>query len=130
MPRSSTYGDVETAAGAAVIVAAGNPALVAGLVLVGPFVRQPASSTAFSRLFLRLLMMRPWAATGWKAHLRKMYARARPDAVDATRFLRASLHGFVALETGGAFEVPVDLERSFVRLVGSVVTTLAAWSRS
>jgi AcrR family transcriptional regulator len=52
------------------------------------------------------------------------------DAVDATRFLRASLHGFVALETSGAFEIPVNLERSFQRLVESVVTALATWSRS
>ncbi|MCU1584555.1 MAG: TetR family transcriptional regulator [Microbacteriaceae bacterium] len=52
------------------------------------------------------------------------------DAVDATRFLRAALHGFVALETGGSFKLPVDLERSFVRLVESVVTALASWSRS
>ncbi|CAN5177981.1 TetR/AcrR family transcriptional regulator [soil metagenome] len=51
------------------------------------------------------------------------------DAVDATRFLRAALHGFVALETGGAFELPVDLEHSFQRLVESVVTALATWSR-
>jgi hypothetical protein len=52
------------------------------------------------------------------------------DAVDATRFLRASLHGFVALETSGAFEIPVDLERSFGRLVESVVTAIATWTRS
>ena len=52
------------------------------------------------------------------------------DAVDATRFLRSALHGFVALETGGGFELPVDLERSYVRLVESVVTALASWSRS
>jgi AcrR family transcriptional regulator len=52
------------------------------------------------------------------------------DAVDATRFLRAALHGFVALETGGGFELPVDIERSFQRLVESVVTALASWSRS
>jgi AcrR family transcriptional regulator len=52
------------------------------------------------------------------------------DAVDATRFLRASLHGFVALETSGAFEIPVNLERSFDRLVESVITALATWSRS
>ena len=51
------------------------------------------------------------------------------DAVDATRFLRSALHGFVALETSGAFELPVDLERSFTRLVESVVTALATWSR-
>jgi AcrR family transcriptional regulator len=51
------------------------------------------------------------------------------DAVDATRFLRATLHGFVALETGGGYEMPNDLERSFARLVDSVVTALAGWSR-
>jgi len=49
------------------------------------------------------------------------------DAVDATRFLRSALHGFVSLETGGAFELPVDRERSFSKLVESVVTALAAW---
>jgi len=52
------------------------------------------------------------------------------DAVDATRFLRSALHGFVSLETGGAFELPVDRERSFTKLVESVVTALAAWSRT
>lgn len=52
------------------------------------------------------------------------------DAIDATRFIRASLHGFVALETTGAFEIPVNLERSFARLVESVVTALATWSKS
>jgi hypothetical protein len=50
--------------------------------------------------------------------------------VDATRFFRSALHGFVALETGGGFEMPVDLERSFARLVQSVVTALATWARS
>jgi hypothetical protein len=50
--------------------------------------------------------------------------------VDATRFLRSALHGFVALETGGGSELPVDLERSYLRLVESVVTALSTWSRS
>jgi AcrR family transcriptional regulator len=52
------------------------------------------------------------------------------DAVDATRFLRATLHGFVSLETAGGFEMPVDIDRSFRRLVQSVVTALSEWSRS
>lgn len=51
------------------------------------------------------------------------------DAVDATRFFRSALHGFVVIETGGGFEMPVDLERSYNRLVESVVTALASWSR-
>nr|WP_256431856.1 TetR-like C-terminal domain-containing protein [Frigoribacterium sp. CFBP 13707] len=49
------------------------------------------------------------------------------DAVDATRFLRAALHGFVSLETSGAFALPVDLERSWRRAVQHVVAALAAW---
>ncbi|MBH0083883.1 TetR/AcrR family transcriptional regulator [Salinibacterium sp. SWN167] len=52
------------------------------------------------------------------------------DAVDATRFLRSALHGFVSLETSGAFELPVDRERSFAKLVDSVVTALAAWAHA
>jgi AcrR family transcriptional regulator len=52
------------------------------------------------------------------------------DAVDATRFMRAAMHGFVALETGGGYEMPNDLERSYSRLVDSVVTALAGWSRN
>jgi AcrR family transcriptional regulator len=57
------------------------------------------------------------------------YDLAGDDAVDATRFLRSALHGFVDLETGGAFELPVDLERSFTRLVDSIVVALTTWSR-
>lgn len=49
------------------------------------------------------------------------------DAVDATRFLRAALHGFVALETSGAFELPRDRERSYAALVKSVITALEDW---
>lgn len=57
------------------------------------------------------------------------YGLEGDDAVDAVRFLRASLHGFVALETGGGFALPVDLERSYLRLVDSVVTALSTWQR-
>lgn len=70
-------------AGAAVIVAAEDPDRIDGLVLLGPFVRQPASSTVFSRLFLRFLMARPWAAAAWKAYLPRLYAGARPTGFAA-----------------------------------------------
>jgi len=56
------------------------------------------------------------------------YGLEGDDAVDATRFLRASLHGYVALETSGGFAMPVDLERSYLRLVESVVTALNTWT--
>lgn len=50
------------------------------------------------------------------------------DAIDATRFLRSALHGFVDLETR-AFQLHVDLERSFVKLVESITNSLAVWGR-
>ncbi|MCU1438057.1 MAG: TetR family transcriptional regulator [Naasia sp.] len=56
------------------------------------------------------------------------YGLEGDDAIDATRFLRASLHGFVALETGGGFAMPVDLDRSYQRLVTSIVTALNTWA--
>ncbi|MDQ2741571.1 MAG: WHG domain-containing protein [Chloroflexota bacterium] len=58
------------------------------------------------------------------------YGLKADDAVDATRFFRSTLHGFVALETGNAFELPVDLEKSFARTVRSIVTALATWTDS
>lgn len=66
------------AAGAAVLAAAARPDLVNGLVLVGPFVREPATSSALSRGFLRVLMAKAWAAMVWKSYLPKLYAGAKP----------------------------------------------------
>jgi AcrR family transcriptional regulator len=56
------------------------------------------------------------------------YGLGGDDAVDATRALRASLHGFVTLETGGGFGIPVDVDRSFARLVAGFDTTLHRWA--
>ncbi len=64
-------------AGAAVIVAAEHPELVSGLVLVGPFVRNPPTG-AFAGAMFRILMARPWAAASWKAYLPTLYAGAKP----------------------------------------------------
>lgn len=52
------------------------------------------------------------------------------DAIDAIRFLRAALHGFVSLETGGSYAMPRDLDRSFGRVVESITTALEGWERS
>ena len=65
------------AAGSAVLAAAGRPELVSGLVLTGPFVRDPAVSTT-RRIALRAAMARPWAALAWKSYLPKLYAGRRP----------------------------------------------------
>lgn len=52
------------------------------------------------------------------------------DAIDATRFLRAAIHGFVSLETVGAFKLPVNLERSYDKVIDAVVTALDTWKHS
>jgi AcrR family transcriptional regulator len=50
------------------------------------------------------------------------------DAVDAIRALRSALHGFVILEAGSGFGMPVDVDRSFDRLVAGLATAFARWS--
>ena len=64
-------------AGSAVLAAAQRPELVYGLVLTGPFVRDPAMST-MRRLVLRAGMAPPWAALSWNAYLPRLYAGRRP----------------------------------------------------
>lgn len=46
------------------------------------------------------------------------------DAVHAVRALRSALHGFVLLETGGGFGLPLDLDASFARLLDILVAGL------
>jgi len=48
------------------------------------------------------------------------------DAIDATRAVRSALHGFVVLESDGGFGLPVDIERSFERLLAGVLVALSA----
>jgi AcrR family transcriptional regulator/catechol 2,3-dioxygenase-like lactoylglutathione lyase family enzyme len=54
------------------------------------------------------------------------YGLTDDDAVDATRALRAALHGFVALEAAGGFGIPRDVDRSFERLVEALDAALRA----
>jgi pimeloyl-ACP methyl ester carboxylesterase len=80
------------AAGSAVLAAARQPGLVSGLVLAGPFVRNPAAG-AMRHLALRLAMAPPWAATSWKSYLPKLYAGQRPaDFTEYRNQVVASLH--------------------------------------
>lgn len=53
------------------------------------------------------------------------YGLQGDDAVDATRALRATLHGFVALEAAGGFGLPQDVDRSFARLIDGFTSTLS-----
>ncbi|QJU52734.1 alpha/beta hydrolase [Herbiconiux sp. KACC 21604] len=97
----SSYGDAETAddlvallrhldtpavvvgnsmsAGAAVITAARHPELVSGLVLVGPFVRNPVTASALQRALFRVMMAPLWARQMWNGYLPTLYSGRKPD---------------------------------------------------
>jgi hypothetical protein len=49
------------------------------------------------------------------------------DAVDATRTLRALLHGYVALEAAGGFGIARDVRESFDRAIEAFDATLTTW---
>ena len=55
------------------------------------------------------------------------YGITGPDAIDAARFLRSTLHGFVSLELGGGFGIPQSIDASFRRLVKASNRALQAW---
>jgi pimeloyl-ACP methyl ester carboxylesterase len=63
---------------AAVMVAAARPELVAGLVLVGPVVREQPTG-AVTSLLMRLLMGGPWARAAWASYLPKLSPGRRPE---------------------------------------------------
>lgn len=71
-------------AGAAVIAAAAAPERVSGLVLVGPFARDPDGS-ALQRVAMRILMARPWARHMWNAYLPTLYSGRKPEDFAAYR---------------------------------------------
>jgi pimeloyl-ACP methyl ester carboxylesterase len=65
-------------AAVAVMVAANRPDLVAGLVLLGPAVRDQPTG-AFTALMQRLALGGPWAPSAWGSYLPKLYPGRRPD---------------------------------------------------
>jgi pimeloyl-ACP methyl ester carboxylesterase len=71
-------------AGAAVILAADRPELVRGLVLIGPFVRDPAS-TAIVRVAMRVALAAPWIGAVWRAYLPSLFAGRKPEDFAAHR---------------------------------------------
>ncbi len=71
-------------AGAAVIAAARHPELVSGLVLIGPFVRDPEVS-ALQRLAMSVLMSKPLVVSSWRSYVAKLFAGRKPPDFDAYR---------------------------------------------
>ena len=55
------------------------------------------------------------------------YKLADDDAIDAARALRSAMHGFITLESSGGFGLPVDIDRSFQRMVSGLDRALSSW---
>jgi len=58
------------------------------------------------------------------------YGLSGDDAIDATRALRSALHGFLALESSGGFGLPVDVDRSFQRMVLTIAAGMPDFTRA
>ncbi len=50
------------------------------------------------------------------------------DTIDAARFVRSTLHGFVALEAAGGFGLPRGVDRSFTRIGDALDHALSTWA--
>jgi pimeloyl-ACP methyl ester carboxylesterase len=78
------------AAGAAVWAAAEAPALIEGLVLIGPFVRGETSRAA--ALLYGALFARPWGPAVWQRYYTGLYRTRKPaDFAEYTAALRSNL---------------------------------------
>lgn len=71
-------------AATAVIAAAERAEMVRGLVLLGPFVREPHTGW-ITRIAMRVLVSRWWARPVWASYLPKLYAGRRPDDFETHR---------------------------------------------
>jgi AcrR family transcriptional regulator len=58
------------------------------------------------------------------------YGLEGDDAIHAARAVRSALHGFVALESGGGFGIPVALDESFDRMVAALARGLGEGARA
>jgi len=78
-------------AGAAVWAAAERPDLVAGIALLGPFVRNAPINPLMAWAF-RIAMSGPWAPTVWHSYLPSLYPGRKPADFDEHRArIRASM---------------------------------------
>lgn len=64
-------------AGAAAWAAAEAPHLITALVLIGPFVRNPAMNPIMTAMF-RLALLRPWGRLMWLGYFKSLYPSRKP----------------------------------------------------
>jgi AcrR family transcriptional regulator len=59
----------------------------------------------------------------------RAYGLEEPDLTDAVRLLRATFHGYCALEATGGFGAPRDVQKSWQRAIDALHVTLQNWPR-
>ncbi|MGW3285095.1 TetR-like C-terminal domain-containing protein [Streptomyces sp. NPDC001002] len=59
----------------------------------------------------------------------RAYGLEEPDLTDAVRLLRATFHGYCALEATGGFGAPRDVRRSWEQAVAALHIALENWPR-
>ncbi|MFN8623448.1 MAG: alpha/beta hydrolase [Chloroflexota bacterium] len=106
-------------AGAAAWAAAETPDAVAGVVLVGPFVRNPPSSAVATLLF-RLLLLKPWGPAALLGWYDKLMPGERPaDHAAYKAALKANLakpgHWAGFQRTSHTSHAPVEARLGYVR---------------
>ncbi|AIV33557.1 TetR/AcrR family transcriptional regulator [Streptomyces sp. MPA0124] len=60
----------------------------------------------------------------------RAYGLTEPDLTDAVRLLRATFHGYCALEASGGFGAPRDVRVSWDRAVDALHVALENWPRA
>lgn len=88
-----------------------HPGLYAALVAAPPEGDDELEATAAETVAVITAVLAAWDLEG-------------EEAIHATRGVRSALHGFVALELGGGFGLPIDVDDSFDRLVRLLVSGL------
>ncbi len=57
----------------------------------------------------------------------RAYRLGGDDLTDAIRFVRSTMHGFIALDLGGGFRQPRRVDATFARIVAALDVTLSGW---
>ncbi|WP_328563418.1 TetR-like C-terminal domain-containing protein [Streptomyces coelicoflavus] len=60
----------------------------------------------------------------------RAYGLTEPDLTDAVRLLRATFHGYCALEASGGFGAPRDVQTSWDKAVDALHVALENWPRA
>jgi pimeloyl-ACP methyl ester carboxylesterase len=112
-------------AGAAVIAAAERPDAVSGLVLVGPFVRNPPGSGLATAMF-RIALTRPWGPWAFRSYYPKWTPGVRPEGYDehaaaVTENLRRPGHWKAFVATTRTTHAPAEARLGDVRAPAAVV---------